>query len=128
MRDQSGKSNIQVTVLNDRAQAGTADLTDKATIELMQNRMTLQDDKKGLDDPLNDTDIEGYGFRVNAKYYIQIFDTTKANSAQRDKQLNLEAPLQYFFAPAFQQNKDKKASAQSSKLSTNSWLLGASNP
>ena len=34
MRDHN-KSNIQVTVLNDRAQAGTADLTDKSTIELM---------------------------------------------------------------------------------------------
>jgi hypothetical protein len=35
MRD-NNQSNIQVTVMNDRSQAGTADLTDKATIELMQ--------------------------------------------------------------------------------------------
>lgn len=40
MRDHN-KSNIQVTVLNDRAQAGTADLTDKSTIELMQHRRIL---------------------------------------------------------------------------------------
>ena len=47
MRD-FNKSNIQVTVMNDRAQAGTADLTDKATIELMQNRRILADDLKGV--------------------------------------------------------------------------------
>lgn len=34
MRDQN-KTNLQVTVMNDRAQSGVADLTDKATIELM---------------------------------------------------------------------------------------------
>ena len=35
MRDQSNNSNIQVTIMNDRAQGGSADLTDQATIELM---------------------------------------------------------------------------------------------
>lgn len=34
MRDQNG-SNIQVTVMNDRAQGGSADLSGKASIELM---------------------------------------------------------------------------------------------
>jgi hypothetical protein len=34
MRDQNG-SNIQVTVMNDRAQGGSADLSGKANIELM---------------------------------------------------------------------------------------------
>lgn len=47
MRDHN-KTNLQVTVLNDRAQSGTADLTDKATIELMQHRRILQDDLKGV--------------------------------------------------------------------------------
>ena len=39
MRDQNG-GNIQVTIMNDRAQGGSADLSDKASIELMQNRRT----------------------------------------------------------------------------------------
>jgi hypothetical protein len=43
MRDQN-KTNLQVTVMNDRAQGGCADLTDKATIELMQNRRMMWDD------------------------------------------------------------------------------------
>ena len=40
MRDHN-KTSIQVTIMNDRAQSGTADLTDKATIELMQHRRIL---------------------------------------------------------------------------------------
>ena len=36
MRDT--KSQRQVTLMNDRAQAGTADLTQNSTIELIQNR------------------------------------------------------------------------------------------
>ena len=34
MRDQTGK-NLQVTIMNDRAQGGSADLSGKANIELM---------------------------------------------------------------------------------------------
>lgn len=55
MRD-NNQSNIQVTVMNDRSQAGTADLTDKATIELMQQRRGLLDDQKGLCEALNETE------------------------------------------------------------------------
>lgn len=35
MRDQSGQSAIQVNVMNDRAQGGSADLSQQANIELM---------------------------------------------------------------------------------------------
>jgi hypothetical protein len=47
MRDIKG-SNTQVTVMNDRAQAGAADLSDTSTIELMQHRRILRDDLKGV--------------------------------------------------------------------------------
>ena len=43
MRDKSGLSSIQVTVMNDRAQGGTADVQ-KSTIELMHHRRLLGDD------------------------------------------------------------------------------------
>lgn len=55
MRDSQNHSNIQVNVLNDRAQGGSADLTDKGTIELMQARRMLQDDGKFLGESLNET-------------------------------------------------------------------------
>ena len=48
MRDSSNGSNIQVTVMNDRAQGGSADLHDSNTIELMQNRVLVRDDDKGV--------------------------------------------------------------------------------
>ena len=82
MRDRSGRSSLQVTVMNDRPQGGSADLSEKATIELMQHRRVLQDDHLGLEEPLNETnpDAGDLGIRVNARYYMQIFDTTKTQS------------------------------------------------
>lgn len=60
--------------MNDRAQGGSADLTDQASIELMQNRRILFDDDLGIDEPLNETESDGLGIRVNALYYMHIFD------------------------------------------------------
>lgn len=45
--------------MNDRAQGGSADLSSKATIELMQQRRLLRDDKLGLGEQLNETDSNG---------------------------------------------------------------------
>ncbi len=42
----SNDSNIQVTVMNERAQGVSADLHDNNTIELMQNRVVVRDDDK----------------------------------------------------------------------------------
>jgi hypothetical protein len=47
MRDQN-QTNLQVTIMNDRSQAGAADLTDQASIEIMQHRRTLDDDERGV--------------------------------------------------------------------------------
>lgn len=74
MRDQN-KSSLQVTVMNDRTQAGAADLTDKATIELMQQRRGLLDDQKGLGEAMNETErIDVKPPRIHANYFMQIFD------------------------------------------------------
>lgn len=40
MRDMNG-SNVQVTIMNDRPQGGSAGISDKATIELMQQRRLI---------------------------------------------------------------------------------------
>ena len=80
IRDQSNNSNIQVTIMNDRAQGGSADLTDQATIELMQNRRILFDDDLGIEEPLNETESDDLGLRINALYYMHIFDYTKGKS------------------------------------------------
>jgi hypothetical protein len=51
---------------------------------------------------LNETDSNGYGIEVNAKYFIQIFDTKKSASLQRKTQLIVDEPIQYMFAKNFQ--------------------------
>ena len=66
--------------MNDRAQGGSADLSQKATIELMQHRRILRDDDLGVAEALNETDQQNEGIRVTAKYYMQIFDWTREMS------------------------------------------------
>jgi len=67
------KKQRQVTIMNDRAQGGAADLQ-KSTIELMQHRRLVQDDDKGVMEILNETDSQGVGIKITAKYYMHIFD------------------------------------------------------
>ena len=56
--------------MNERPQGGSADLTDKATIEIMHNRRTVFDDHLGIEEMLNETDQAGYGLRINGMYYM----------------------------------------------------------
>jgi hypothetical protein len=82
MRDQTGK-NLQVTIMNDRPQGGSAGVSGKSTIELMQNRRLTEDDNKGVSEVLNEQDSHNKGLMVTAKYWMQIFDYTKGQSLQR---------------------------------------------
>jgi hypothetical protein len=102
MRDQTGK-NLQVTIMNDRAQGGSADLSGKAKIELMQNRRITEDDNKGVIEMLNEVDKQDVGVKVNAKYWMQIFDFTKDHSLQREEQIVIDQPLEYLFAFQYEQ-------------------------
>ena len=98
MRDKAG-GKLQVTVMTSRAQGGSADLSDKATIELMQHRrLTQNDPKKEFAEALNETDANEQGISVNAEYVMQIFDFQSGKSKQREQQIRIDQPLQYFFA------------------------------
>lgn len=100
--------------MNNRAQAGTGGLQ-KGIIELMQNRRLIQDDNKGVMEILNETDPNGVGIKTNAKYYVQIFDYVKGVSKQRQQQMLIDSPLQYFFS--FEQfNQSSKPTSYQSKL------------
>jgi hypothetical protein len=46
----------------------------------MQNRRTLDDDGHGLNEALNERDIFDIPLAVNARYYMQIFNTKKGQS------------------------------------------------
>lgn len=65
--------------MNDRAQAGSADLRN-GTIELMQHRRLLQDDNKGVQEFLNETDKNDTGIKVTARYWLQIIDAKRMHS------------------------------------------------
>ena len=90
---------LQMTVMNDRSQGGS--VIEDGAIELMQNRRLLFDDNRGVAEPLNETDPEGRGIAVNARYYVQIFDTSRTDSLQRQTQSKIDDPVQYFFATQF---------------------------
>ena len=72
-------SSKQVTIMNDRSQAGSAEI-EKGTIELIMHRRLLQDDVRGVEEPLNEEDANGLGIRVTARFYMHIFDRTKDKS------------------------------------------------
>jgi hypothetical protein len=92
-------SEKRVTVLNDRAQGGSADLSVKGAIELMQHRRLVFADDLGVKEPLNETDWEDVGLRVNAVYYMEI--ATKTDSRFRNQQELVNQPIQYLHATNF---------------------------
>lgn len=103
-KTRSGK-NVQVTVMNDRTQGGSADIMGSSTIELMQHRRHFDWDEKGNAEAVNETDTTGedIGIKSNARYYMQIFNTDKGKSLQRQRQIETENPLSYFFIFDFEE-------------------------
>lgn len=79
-----------------------------------------QDDNKGVVEILNETDSKGVGIKVTAKYYLHIFDLLKGFSKQREQQVRIDSPLQYFFAFDFKEVGDKSSIKNSpSKVALN---------
>jgi len=58
-RDQ--ETDLQITVMNDRTQSGSAGLRGNNNIELMQHRRLLIDDSKGLSEPMDERDSKKRG-------------------------------------------------------------------
>ena len=92
--------------MTERPMGGSVDLT-QGSIELMQSRRLTEDDNKGVIESLNETDSNGNGLPVNAKYFMQIFDYKKAVSLQREQQILIDQPAQYFFAFSYDLQKNK---------------------
>lgn len=66
--------------MNDRTQSGAACVDHPSTIELIQHRRLIQDDQRGVEEPLNERDDKLYGIKVNARYFLNIFDRSKTQS------------------------------------------------
>jgi hypothetical protein len=50
----------------------------------MQHRRLLQDDNKGVQEFLNETDPKGIGIKITAKYWMQIHDFKTGVAKQRE--------------------------------------------
>ena len=113
MRDK--KRGVGVTVMNDRSQGGSAELI-KGNIELIQSRRMLHDDDRGvaeaLDEWENSTD-PSRGVIVNARYWIDVYDVTTNSSQQRKVQLQVDQPVQLYYALDYSQ--DQALNAEETK-------------
>ena len=90
------KANLQMTVLNDRSQGGSS--LQQGRLELMQNRRLFIDDNRGVCQALNETDEYGNGISVPARYTLLFTERKLEISKQRELQLHIDEPLQYFYS------------------------------
>lgn len=102
VRDTSGFSQNQVTIMTDRSQAGSAGLRDQSNIEMILQRRHNTHDEDGLGNTLldeRDPNQPSAGLKVSATYWMQIsqFTSTNSTSAQRIVQNQLEKPLLQYF-------------------------------
>ena len=90
----------QVTIMNDRSQAGSAGLRGGKNIEFMQHRRFRKKDNYGVNEPLNELDSKGRGIQIKATYWMQISDAYGKfqNSTQRANQRDQEQPLIVYYA------------------------------
>jgi len=66
-------------------------------VEIIHNRRLIFDDDRGVGEALNETDAQGYGMKVNARYWLNIFDIARGHSAQRPIQNHIDKPYSIFF-------------------------------
>jgi len=89
--NESSQPMLQVTVMTERSTGGAADLTERATIELIHERSSRN--MSTLEEPGNSTKAPN-----KSKYWMQILEVNKGKSLQRMKQLQVNNPVQYFYA------------------------------
>ena len=78
--NESSQPMLQVTVMTERSTGGAADLTERATIELIHERSSRN--MSTLEEPGNSTKAPN-----KSKYWMQILEVNKGKSLQRMKQL-----------------------------------------
>jgi hypothetical protein len=66
----------------------------------MQHRRTAAIDATlGADMALNETESkDGPGLKINAEYNMQIFNFNSGKSLQREQQIKIDQPMEYFFS------------------------------
>ena len=101
-----GDGKTQFTVLNDRAQ-GCVSMAD-GTLEVMVHRRTLQDDARGVGEPINETTSMshypdpvrfGPGLIITGTHFLMLGNVSGAASQWRPRAQRVYAPLQPAYAP-----------------------------
>lgn len=95
--------NLQLSLLPDRPQGGSS-IRD-GQLELMLHRRLLQDDRLGVDEPLNEPGIDRRGLIIRGKHHLLIgpIDSVIRSTRQLSKQLHMK-PIQWFQAPPISMN------------------------
>eukprot|EP01017_Pseudomicrothorax_dubius_P048213 TRINITY_DN8740_c0_g1_i11.p1 TRINITY_DN8740_c0_g1~~TRINITY_DN8740_c0_g1_i11.p1 ORF type:complete len:253 (-),score=68.77 TRINITY_DN8740_c0_g1_i11:123-881(-) len=87
----------RLTILNDRAQGGAS--LSPGQIEIMIHRRTLADDAKGVEEPLNELDLDGKsGLRQRVRHYLTFGKKATADGTQRRIQNEVDQPLVVFIS------------------------------
>lgn len=74
-------SSNELVVLNDRSQGGSS--LKPGVVELMQTRRSNKRDDKGLSEELTEMDKNGQPTKVEATYFVQLFNRNKRKPLQR---------------------------------------------
>ncbi|XP_051897842.1 lysosomal alpha-mannosidase [Pristis pectinata] len=83
---------IQLTVLTDRSQGGSS-IAD-GSLELMVHRRLLQDDQRGVGEPLSEPGFDGKGLMVRGKHFVFLDTVEDSPELQRLKaEAEYMAPL-----------------------------------
>ena len=88
IRDSSGFSQNQVTIMTDRSQAGSAGLRDQSNIEMILQRRHNTHDNDGLGNTLldeRDPNDKGTGLKVSATYWMQVSQYSNSNSTSTQR-------------------------------------------
>ncbi|NWX08371.1 MA2B1 mannosidase, partial [Caloenas nicobarica] len=89
---------LQLTVLTDRSQGGSS-VTD-GSVELMVHRRLLQDDSRGVGEPLDEQEPDGRGLRVRGLHRVLLDPVATAAERHRPLAQELGTPPFVLLAPA----------------------------
>ncbi|XP_014118291.1 PREDICTED: lysosomal alpha-mannosidase [Pseudopodoces humilis] len=87
---------VQLTVLTDRSQGGSSVMD--GSLELMVHRRLLQDDNRGLGEPLDEPGEAGRGLVVRGRHRL-LLDTPAATGAHRPLAQEMVTPPHLVLAP-----------------------------
>ncbi|NXQ61843.1 MA2B1 mannosidase, partial [Anthoscopus minutus] len=89
---------VQLTVLTDRSQGGSSILD--GSLELMVHRRLLNDDNRGVTEPLNEPGNDGHGLVVRGQHLV-LLDTVVASADQhRPRAQEMVTPPYVVLAPS----------------------------